>query len=140
MASELMGAFGRMMNEIENASARAVEQAGEFAEFEIKDIIQEEVYQRYSPKKYDRTGAMGEAPKMVFLTNDRFIVMIRDMGNWESVNETPFYAPFGLEGGYTWGRPATNIMREIVSFRFQNDIANEYQNAMRSQGIPIRRK
>lgn len=140
MSSELLSAFNRILNQIDDASSRAVEQTGDFVEFEIKDIIQEEVYQKYTPKEYDRTGSLGESPKLMYLSDDRFIVMIRDMGNWESVKGKPFYAPYGLECGYTWGRPESNIMRQIVSPSFHNEIAGEYEDAMRSQGIPIKRK
>ena len=141
MAGELSRALNSILNKIENASARALQQTGEYVEQEFSEMIQKQVYQSYSPRVYSRTGALGESPRMISLSKYHATIIFRDLGNWESViTEEPFFALLGLEGGYTWGRGATNIGREISSNEFKSGIGDEYYEAMLSQGVPIVRR
>lgn len=147
MSKTLAGALENLLNKIEEASARSVQQTGEFVEQEFSELVQKEVYEKYSPKAYERTGAMGETPKIAVLKNDYVKIEFRDLGNWYSRgggmpnykdDGQPFFAMIGLEQGTTWNRPASNIMKEVASWRFKSEIADEYKEAMLTQGIPIK--
>lgn len=141
MAGELIGALNSILNKIENSSARALQQSGEYVEQEFSEMIQKQVYGSYSPRVYSRTGALGESPRMVSLSKHHATIIFRDLGNWSSViTGEPFFALLGLESGSTWGRNATNIGQEISSDRFKRGIGDEYYEAMLAQGIPIVRR
>lgn len=138
MSESLMGCLNNLLKKIDNASERALQQAGEYVEQEFKEIIQVQVYEAYSPKMYERTGAMGETPRITSLESNFIRVEFRDLGNWESVKGQPFFAMEGLEEGTTWGREETHIMEEVRSSQFQKGIGEEYKDAMITQGIPIK--
>lgn len=146
MAGELLNALRRINKKIEDASFVAIAQTGDFIEDEFKEMVNREVYSAYSPKQggYDRTGALGDSPTITSLSRSGVTVKFADSGDWYSLagenKGNLFYALYGLEGGYTWGRQPSNIMREVTSPRFHYEISGEFADSMRALGIPIFRK
>lgn len=146
MASEIMSAINRMLNKIESANIVSVNAVGQHVQEEFKKLVEREVYDAYSPKTTSedwggRTGALRLSPTIVSVGANGVKVEFADNGNWTSWSTGKhFYALYGLEGGYTRGRPPSNIMREVTSGSFQSGIADEYQDTMKAQGIPIIRK
>lgn len=124
---------------VENATANSMKEVGEELEEVMKEAIDEEVYNAYDPSEYDRTYQLRD--KMVEITNmgnSNVEVRVTHTGGHISyLKGTRFYVPYGLEGGHTWGRGATNI-EACAMEKAEDKIPDVYKKAMRSKGIPIK--
>lgn len=131
--------FNELKKYIEKASRQSMKEVGEELKDIFKEAIQEEVYDAYSPSKYERTYQLRD--KMVEITRatgDSVEVSVTHTGDHISyVNGTRFYVPYGLEGGHTWGRGATNI-EKVAYQKAERDIPNKYKKEMKARGIPIK--
>lgn len=129
--------FNELKKYIEKASRQSMKEVGEELKDIFKEAIQEEVYDAYSPPKrtYQLRDKMVEITKS---TGDSVEVSITHTGDHISyVNGTRFYVPYGLEGGHTWGRGATNI-EKVAYQKAERDIPNKYKKEMKARGIPIK--
>ena len=141
MAQKLIGALNKIISKIEVANIIAVNEVGQHVQGEFRKLVQREVYDAYSPERYERTNALRLSPTIVSVGREGVRIEFADNGHWHSVKTGEhFYALYGLEGGYTWGRPPSNIMREVTSNGFKDQISNIYIGSMRRQGIPIVRR
>ena len=131
--------FNELKKYIEKASRQSMKEVGEELKDIFKEAIQEEVYDAYSPSKYERTYQLRD--KMVEITKstgDSVEVSVTHTGDHISyVNGTRFYVPYGLESGHTWGRGATNI-EKVAYQKAERDIPNKYKKEMKARGIPIK--
>lgn len=127
-----------LMDYINSATASSMKEVGEKLEDVMKDAIDEEVYDAYNPVEYERTYQLRD--KMVELTNvskNSAEVRVTHTGDHISyIKGTRFYVPYGLEGGHTWGRGATDIQGRVMELAEQ-EIPDTYKKAMKSKGIPI---
>ena len=145
MAQKLMKVWNNVLAKIEIANIIAVNEVGQHVQTEFKKLVEREVYDAYTPSdRYERTGDLRLSPTIVSVGMDGVRIEFADNGKWHSLagrnKGQHFYALYGLEGGYTWGRPSSNIMREVTSNGFKNQISNVYMGAMIGRGIPIVRR
>lgn len=127
-----------LMKYIEKATAESMKEVGEKLEDIMKDTIDEEVYDAYDPKIYDRSYQLRDKMVEVKSDNNSAEVRIAHTGDHISyIKGTRFYVPYGLEGGYTWGRGATNIQENSLK-KAEDEIPDTYKKAMRSKGIPVK--
>ena len=115
------------------------EDASESIDEELqKDTIDEEVYDAYDPKIYDRSYQLRDKMVEIKSDNNSAEVRITHTGDHISyIKGTRFYVPYGLEGGHTWGRGATNIQENSLK-KAEDEIPDTYKKAMRSKGIPVK--
>ena len=126
-----------VMKYIEKATTESMKEVGDELEDIMKDTIDEEVYDAYDPKVYDRTYQLRDTMVEVKSSNNNAEVRVTHTGDHISyVKGTRFYVPYGLEGGHTWGRGATNIQENSFN-KAEKEIPNVYKKAMKSKGIPI---
>ena len=127
-----------LMKYIEKATAESMKEVGEKLEDIMKDTIDEEVYDAYDPKKYPRSYQLRDKMVEVKYGDDNAEVRITHTGDHISyVKGTRFYVPYGLEGGHTWGRGATNIQESSLR-KAEDEIPDTYKKAMKSKGVPIK--
>ena len=127
-----------VMEYIQKATAESMKEVGDKLEDIMKDTIDEEVYDAYDPKVYDRTYQLRDKMVEVKYGDDNAEVRIAHTGDHISyVKGTRFYVPYGLEGGHTWGRGATNIQESSLR-KAEDEIPDTYKKAMKSKGVPIK--
>ena len=127
-----------LMKYIEKATAESMKEVGEKLEDIMKDTINEEVYDAYDPKKYPRSYQLRDKMVEIKSDNNSAEVRITHTGDHISyIKGTRFYVPYGLEGGHTWGRGATNIQENSLK-KAEDEIPDTYKKAMRSKGIPVK--
>lgn len=127
-----------LMDYINNATASSMKEVGEELEDVFKDSIDEEVYDAYDPKYYKRTNQLKDMVEITNINNDSVEVSITHTGGHISyIKGTRFYVPYGLEGGHTWGRGATDIEENAMN-KAEKRIPDTYKDAMKSKGIPIK--
>lgn len=100
-----------------------------------------DAYGNYKPKMYDRTGDLEETPFKIYANSQGMATMFIDNGHWFSlVGRTAgqhFFALEGLEGGYSWGRGATNIYEESKEECYTNGV-KYYKERMKAFGVPLK--
>lgn len=120
---------------VEKASSKALTEVGKEVEKTLKETIQNEVYNSYSPTTYVRTNKLID--NIVIERNGNNVQVVLKNGGWYSViTGEPFYALWGLESGSTWGRGSTNVV-DAVNEKCSSLIPQTYYKAMRGNGIPI---
>ena len=126
------------MKYIERATSSSMPELGRELEDVFKEAIDKEVYEAYDPKIYERTMELKNMVEITELKDDKVEVSITHTGGHISyIKGTRFYVPYGLEGGYTWGRGATDIEGEAINMA--NDrIPDKYKEIMKSKGIKIK--
>lgn len=125
------------MKYIQKATVESMKEVGDKLEDIMKDTIDEEVYDVYEPERYPRTYQLRD--KMVEVKsgdNDAEVRVAHTGDHISYVKGTRFYVPYGLEGGHTWGRGATNIQENSFN-KAEKEIPDVYKKAMKSKGIPI---
>lgn len=130
----VFGTLEDMIDYISSASSKSIEECGE----EMVRILQQEIRNQVSGWE----GNLFGATQISNITNDSVEVEVADYQGWTSLAGSNKGQPFenamiGLEGGYTWGRGASNIMEE-ASKTCESVIPREYLQLMRSKGIPIK--
>ena len=119
---------------VKNANAKAVDDCGE----EMVRILERTIRDQVSGYEGHLFNAVEVSNK-----NDTSVeVEVADYQGWTSLAGSNKGQPFenamiGLEGGYTWGRDATNIM-ETATEESENKIPIEYKNMMNSLGVPVK--
>ena len=127
-----------VMKYIEKATAESMKEVGEKLEDIMKDTIDEEVYDAYEPKIYDRSYQLRDKMVEIKSDNNSAEARIAHTGDHISyIKGTRFYVPYGLEGGHTWGRGATNIQENSLK-KAEDESPDTYKKAMRSKGIPVK--
>ncbi|MGL5718483.1 MAG: hypothetical protein ACRCX2_36100 [Paraclostridium sp.] len=127
-----------VMKHIKRATADSMKEVSEELEDVMKDAIQEEVYDNYSPEKYDRTYQLkNNMVEAKYGDNDAEVKIAHTGDHISYIKGTRFYVPYGLEGGYTWGRGATDIESNAKG-KAEKSVPDVYKKAMRSKGIPIK--
>lgn len=127
-----------LMDYINNATASSMREVGDELEDVFKDSIDEEVYDAYDPKHYERTNQLKDMVETTNIDNNSVEVSITHTGGHISyIKGTRFYVPYGLEGGHTWGRGATDIEGNAMN-KAEKRIPDTYKDAMKSRGIPIK--
>lgn len=133
---------------IEKAKADSMKEMGECVERIMKEEVQEQVYDAYKPKEYQRTNQLINSVEITDISDDRVEVSWRDNGDWYSVikrdrGEEPdhMYVIHGHEMGRVWGREhlPTNLVEESKR-RTEYEIPDELIKSLRSKGIKARRK
>lgn len=111
---------------------------------EMLEIMREEIedaYSSYNPKMYVRTGDLLNTPQIIQANNKGMITEFVDNGGWYSlVGKTAghhFFALEGLEGGYTWDRPTTNIHPNSIQ-KCYSRIPEYYEKCLNAFGIPTK--
>lgn len=127
-----------VMKYIEKATEDAMPEVGEELEEVFKEAIDKEVYEAYDPKIYKRTMQLKDMVEITDIGKDKVEVSITHTGDHISyIKGTRFYVPYGLEGGHTWGRGATDMEGEAIDIA--NDrIPDKYKKIMKSKGIKIK--
>lgn len=94
------------------------------------------------------TGDIISCIDITSIDNDSVEIKWQDNGSWYSViTGNHFYAPYGLEGGYTWGeghtprnpvyKPATTL-EETSKEKIEQEAPSEYKKYMRSKGFKVK--
>ena len=137
-----------LVSYIENSChANVVEQIGDEGVDEVKQIVQEEVYDAYTPVEYKRYDEVFNSVRVTEIDNNHVTIELEDNGHWTSVKGKHMYAVAGLEMGKTWGegstpdnpvyRPQTNI--EERSYEKMNEEApNIYRKVMKKRGFKVK--
>ena len=133
---------------IEEAKADSMKVLGECVEDIMMEEIDEQVYNAYSPKYYERTDQLFNSVGITNITDDRVEVSWQDNGDWYSIikrnrNEEPdhMYVIHGHEMGKVWGRmnkPTTLV--ETSTERARKETPDELIKFLRSKGIKATRK
>ena len=133
---------------IEDAKAESIRHVGKEVENIMKEEVQEQVYDAYKPKYYERTNQFIDSIAITRMSDDMVEVSWRDNGDWYSVvkrarNEKPdhMYVIHGHEMGMVWGRhnkPTTLV--ETSKERVEKEIPDEVIKFLRSKGIKAIRK
>ena len=101
----------------------------------------ENAYNSYSPSMYVRTGDLLNTPQIIQANSSGMTTEFVDNGGWYSlVGKTKgqhFFALEGLEGGYSWGRGATNIYPTSLA-KCYAIIPEKYEQCLNAFGIPTR--
>ena len=127
-----------LMSYIDKATSDSMLEVGEELEYVFKDAIDKEVYEAYDPKIYERTNQLKDMVKITNVGSKNVEVSVTHTGDHISyIKGTRFYVPYGLEGGHTWGRGATDIEGEAINMA-QDRVPEEYKKAMKRKGIPIK--
>ena len=127
-----------VMRYIEKATSDSMEELGEELEDAFKEAIDKEVYEAYDPKIYERTKQLKDMVEITDIDKDKVQVSITHTGDHISyVKGTRFYVPYGLEGGHTWGRGATDIEGEAIDIA-KDRIPKKYKKLMRAKGIKVK--
>lgn len=135
-----------MIAYIEKAQSQATKKMGDEMVDIMKDEVQKQVYNSYSPNDYNRTMQLLNSPQITNVSKNYVSAAFLMMGDWKSQGYgmssysgggSPFFPMYGLEYGGVWGRGTTSIMDESID-RMENEIPLCYRDAMNSMGIPIR--
>lgn len=127
-----------LMRYVNKATSDSMPEVGKELEEVFKEAIDKEVYKAYSPEIYERTGQLKDMVETTRIGNENVEVSITHTGDHISyIKGTRFYVPYGLEGGHTWGRGATNIEGEAMDIA-KDKIPEKYKSEMRNKGIPIK--
>lgn len=135
-----------MISYIEKAQSSVIMDLGEDMKDIMKEEIQKQVYNSYSPKDYGRTGQLLDSPQIKYVNNNYICVEFMMMGDWKSNaygmssyrgGGSPFFPMYGLESGSTWSRDETDIVEESFE-KIKDEIPKCYKQAMSRMGIPIR--
>ena len=133
---------------IEKAKADSMKEIGECVKEIMKEEIQEQVYDAYKPKEYQRTNEFINSVEITDISDDRVEVSWRDNGNWYSVikearGEEPnhMYVIHGHEMGTVWGREGepTTLVKTSTE-RAEREVPDELIKSLGSKGIKARRK
>ena len=135
-------------NYINKVKADSMRELGECVEDIMKEEIEEQVYDAYEPRFYERTGQLIESVEITRILDDKVEISWRDNGNWYSVikrakGEQPdhMYVIHGHEMGKVWGRmnkPTTLV--ETSTERAEKEVPYELIKILRSKGIKARKK
>ena len=133
---------------IEEAKADSMKVLGECVEDIMMEEIDEQVYNAYNPRHYERTDQLFNSVGITNITDDRVEVSWQDNGDWYSIikrnrNEQPdhMYVIHGHEMGKVWGRenePTTLV--ETSTERARKETPDELIKFLRSKGIKATRK
>ena len=133
---------------IEKVKADGMKELGECVEDIMKEEIQEQVYDAYNPKEYQRTNQFINSVGITDISDDKVEISWRDNGDWYSVikrdrGEEPdhMYVIHGHEMGRVWGRehlPTTLV--ETSTERAEREVPEELIKYLRSKGIKAKRK
>ena len=127
-----------LMRYVNKATANSMPEVGKELEEVFKEAIDNEVYKAYSPKIYERTEQLKDMVEITKIGNENVEVSITHTGDHISyIKGTRFYVPYGLEGGHTWGRGATDIEGEAMDIA-RDKIPEKYKSEMRNRGISIK--
>ena len=127
-----------LMRYVNKATADSMPEVGKELEEVFKEAIDNEVYKAYSPKIYERTEQLKDMVEITKIGNENGEVSITHTGDHISyIKGTRFYVPYGLEGGHTWGRGATDIEGEAMDIA-KDKIPEKYKSEMRNRGISIK--
>ena len=133
------------LNYIEKAKKRSMKDVGKCIENIMKEEIQDQVYDRYKPTDYDRTGQFINSVEVTDITDDRIEVSWRDNGDWESYAGNHMYVIHGHEMGKVYGatksgyRPQTNLVEESTR-RTEREVPEELIRSLGSKGIKVIRR
>lgn len=110
---------------------------------QMLEIMRQEIenaYSSYAPSMYSRTMDLMNTPTFLMANSSGMATTFADNGGWYSlVGSTKgqhFFALYGLEGGSTWGRGATNIYDTSVAMCYAQ-IPAYYKQCMIAFGIPV---
>lgn len=134
----------KSIDEMRRYTLRIMDDCATLTAQEMVDIMKrkiEEAYRSYSPKMYVRTMDLMNTPQEVMANNKKIVTEFMDNGGWYSlVGRTQgqhFFALEGLEGGYSWGRGATNIYEEAKQDCFTDGV-QYYKECMKAFGVPLK--
>lgn len=133
---------------VEKSKTEGLRYVGREIENIMKEEIQEQVYDAYKPKYYDRTNQFINSVEVTKVSDDSVEVSWRDNGDWYSIikrhrGESPdhMYVIHGHEMGMVWGRegkPTTLV--ETSKERVEKEIPDELIKFLHSKGIKAIRK
>lgn len=127
-----------LMVYVNKATTNSMREVGEELKEVMKDAIDDEVYNSYDPKVYERTEQLKNMVELTDVGNNSAEVRVTHTGGHISyIKGTRFYVPYGLEDGHTWGRGATDI-EGCAMDKAEDRIPEKYKQAMNSRGIPIK--
>ena len=72
-------------NYINKAKADSMKELGECVEEIMKEEIEEQVYEAYTPKYYERTEELLNSVGITKILDDKVEISWRDNGNWYSI-------------------------------------------------------
>ena len=75
----------------------ALEKIGDEGVDEVKQIVQEEVYDAYTPVEYKRYDEVFNSVRVTEIDNNHVTIELEDNGHWTSVKGRHMYAVAGLE-------------------------------------------
>ena len=133
---------------IEKAKVDSMKEIGECVEDIMKEEIEEQVYDAYEPRFYERTNQFINSVGITRILDDKVEISWRDNGNWFSIikrakgdNDDHMYVIHGHEMGKVWGRmnkPTTLV--ETSTERAEKEVPEELIKILRSKGIKAKRK
>lgn len=131
------------MGELKAYVLGVMDSCAEICAEEMLEIMEQEVqnaYNDYHQTMYVRTGDLKKTPTKISADRNGMHTEFADNGGWYSlVGATKgqhFFAMYGLEGGYSWGRDATTIHPDS-KLRCYAEIPKTYRECMKAFGIPI---
>lgn len=130
---------------VERAKEDSLRDLGKHIEDIMKEEIQDQVYDRYDPKTYDRTGQFIDSVKVTDVSHDRVEVTWRNNGDWTSYAGDPMYVIHGHEMGKVYGRtstgyrPKTYLVEESMK-RAEREVPDELIEFLRLKGIKAVKK
>ena len=135
-------------NYINKVKADSMKELGECVEDIMKEEIEEQVYDAYKPRFYERTDQFINSVGITRILDDKVEISWRDNGDWYSIikrskGEQPdhMYVIHGHEMGQVWGRmhkPTTLV--ETSTERAEKEVPEELIKILRSKGIKATRK
>ena len=135
-------------NYINKVKADSMRELGECVEDIMKEEIEEQVYDAYKPRFYERTDQFINSVGITRILDDKVEISWRDNGDWFSIikrnnHEKPdhMYVIHGHEMGKVWGRmnkPTTLV--ETSTERAEKEVPYELIKILRSKGIKARKK
>ena len=134
---------------VEKANKKAMKEVAEKQKEILKDEVREQVYEAYMPQwtlKQWGDRWQGRTYRTLnnidyILNGNSIVLKLRDTQSWYSVYnyDKKVYAFEMMEQGFTWGRPQTNI-KEVVTDKYKREIADFYIEAMRNNGVKVKKK
>lgn len=128
------------VNYIKSIAATGMNSMGE----EMQDILKSEIllniYEKYSPTIYDRTGDLEDTPQISEIDWNSVEVEYEDNGDWRSKGGTGdhFFPLEGFKAGTVWGREGEKIdVVKDAKSKCENDIPPKFKDYLISKGLDV---
>lgn len=130
---------------IEKQQKQCLKEIGRKGESKMKENVHRNLYDKYNPSTYTRTGQMASQVRMTKCNNNSVEIEIGQGGHTSWADGRGVYvAPILEEGGHTYerngGRKApTNIIKDTVK-EMEVEAPRTYIAVMASKGIKVHKK